>query len=59
VELQGRFARSQTLQNDRSPGRQVLLHDPSFLDIRDLIVPDVALDRDPLDGQAVEYAGVP
>src|SRR5712691_955266 len=58
-ELQGRSPLSETLQDERSASRQVLLHDPSFLDIRDFIVSDVALDRDPLDGQAVEYAPVP
>src|SRR6266508_6668654 len=59
AELQGRSSRSETLEDERSPGRQVLFYDPSFLDIRDFIIPDIALDRYPLDGQAVEYADVP
>jgi hypothetical protein len=59
VELQGRSSLSETLQDERSPSRQVLFHDPSFLDVRDFIVSDIALDRDPLDGKAVEYADVP
>src|SRR6266545_5396304 len=59
AELQGRSSLSETLQDERSLTRQVLFHDPSFLDIRDFIVSDIALDRDPLDGQAVEYADVP
>ncbi len=59
VELQGRSSLSETLQDERRPSRQILFHDPSILDIRDFIVSDIALDRDPLDGQAVEYARVP
>jgi len=33
VELQGRSSRSETLQDERRPSRQVLFHDPSFLDM--------------------------
>src|SRR5947199_10706079 len=58
AELQGRFSLSETLQDERSPSRQVLFHDPSFLDICDFIVPDIALVRDSLVTHAVAYAGV-
>src|SRR3954462_254867 len=54
-----RFSLSETLQDERSPSRQILFHDPSFLDIQDLIISDLALHRFPLDSQAVEYADMP